>query len=474
MRAEIGSKNSLSTHLRLRRGWVDRDEFGPNMPTEPAGRVSSAHTGHTDVAGSTCKAEVVNFREALRKGELLWKIEGMSWLVNGLKQRQDDCVQSTDLVIGNHAFCARYNPNGEEVGKRGDKSQRGSLVIVHSESDCEFDGVTFRYRFLVGRSRGEFVQWSGLGDECHPDTDTRGWAFGPDVQLMGRGRDEPTRPIGIFGLTHTELLASEWIKDDTLTVKIELELREDEHYVCSDVNAEITIPARTIDADLLALLEDGTSSDVTFIVEGERIKAHSQILAARSAVFERHLNGGMSESLSREIVIEDCDAFTFRALLRFLYTDDFDCMEKLPYANTAAPNNVSSGCAGLQNGSRFNMASLQIMLAVSHKYQLARLRSWCEHRLCECISVPEVCSVLCQAHLYEAEELEKACLAFIAKSLQAVVLTEKFGTLGKEWPEVMLKVNTFTAGVSESSAALAIQAQREALKGMTNKRKRDE
>ena len=43
------------------------------------------------------------------------------------------------------------------------------------------------------------------------------------------------------------------------------------------------------------------------------------------------------------------------------------------------------------------------------KYQVQRLRLWCEQQLCEYISKDQVCSILCQAHLYEASQLEKVC-----------------------------------------------------------------
>merc|ERR1712232_1314585 len=97
------------------------------------------------------------------------------------------------------------------------------------------------------------------------------------------------------------------------------------------------------------------------------------------------------------------------------------------------------------------MSMLQHVLAVSHKYQVARLRLWCEEQLCKHITVTEVCSVLCQAHLYEAKQLESACLTFIMKNMQSVMVVPSFGVLAKEWPAVMLKISRFMAGISETS-----------------------
>merc|ERR1712014_449965 len=77
-------------------------------------------------------------------------------------------------------------------------------------------------------------------------------------------------------------------------------------------------------------------------------------------------------------------------------------------------------------------ASLQHLLAVSHKYQVSRLSQWCEHKLCDCINVGSVCPMLQQAYLYEAQKLEKICLEFIAEHMKEVSATTEFGELAKD------------------------------------------
>merc|ERR1712228_762067 len=126
--------------------------------------------------------------------------------------------------------------------------------------------------------------------------------------------------------------------------------------------------------ELLAFLDTGKNSDVVIHVEGEAIKAHSQILSSRSEVFDKLLNGGMCESVSKEIRIEDCSALAFKALLRFLYTDDLSCMEE------AMPKDSSSSTSVCR------ATWLQSVLAASHKYALPRLQAWCEQKLTERIT----------------------------------------------------------------------------------------
>lgn len=59
-------------------------------------------------------------------------------------------------------------------------------------------------------------------------------------------------------------------------------------------------------------------------------------------------------------------------------------------------------------GNKLPAPFLQKLLSVSHLYQVQRLRLWCEHKLCECLTVVDAFSILCQAHLYEAKQLEQA------------------------------------------------------------------
>lgn len=89
------------------------------------------------------------------------------------------------------------------------------------------------------------------------------------------------------------------------------------------------------------------------------------------------------------------------------------------------------------------------------------MRVWCEHKLCECLTVCDAFSILCQAHLYEAKQLEQACLSFIKDNLAQVVSSSTYGRGCKEWPEVVLKINAATAGLDERSAGMAFEALRE-------------
>lgn len=405
---------------------------------------------------SSCNASVV-------KGEFVWEIEGMSWLSKTLRQTMAEYLDAPFLV-GDHVFRFRYAPKGCESEDR-----RGSLVIVHHWKSDD-DVIVFRYRVLIKRAQGdgEFVLW-GAGDEFTEDEYPSGeQIFGPDVQF----KVSRAHPAGIFGLSHDQLLSSEWVHEDTLTVKFELEIRRDnETEVLREKQIEI-VPS-TISANLLGLLEDAKCSDVSFIVQGQQVKAHSQILSARSEYFHKALNGGLRESISKEVVVDDCDVESFKALLSFLYSDDFSHIE-LMIKTASARDTASQKEEESTSETKIHSSILLNMLSLSHRYQIARLQSWCEHKLSACISVDSVCSVLHQAHLFEAKQLERECYKLIKSNLLAVMRTPAYVKVLKEWPEVALKLHLFSSGLPESDAESLLQTQLKTMHACGSKRKRED
>ena len=183
------------------------------------------------------------------------------------------------------------------------------------------------------------------------------------------------------------------------------------------------------------------------------------------------LRGPMREASSRDVTIEECDPLTFRALLRYLYTDDLERMDEWIQERAAESGSQAAGAevAGSSNGAN-SIALLQRVLAVCHRYQVEQLRLWAEKKLAELVNIGTVCGCLCQAHLYEAKQLEGACLDFISANHAKVSVTPEFGALTVEWPSVMLKISHKLAGVQATEAALAM----EAATAQGTKRKRDE
>jgi speckle-type POZ protein len=373
-----------------------------------------------------------------------------------------------------------------------------------------------RYRIFIQQA-GNFVPWGDVLEVCKQDPEALyeyglyEHPFGPDVC------SKEQTPTGIFGMTHDDLIKSNYVQDDTLTVKVEIELRSAKSWErCQTSKVHVEVPGPTLHSNFQSLLEGEKLSDVTFVVEGERFKAHRSILAARSDVFDRQLCGSMRESREEEVIVDEVAPATFKALLLFMYTDSFEAIEELireareegqasreftgarELSSSGAGSSSSSGAgsgsgagvgesslstsvaggssSGSESGSK-RVSVLQSVLAVAHRYQATRLRLWCEQQLCECINQDQVCALLCQAHLYDATQLERVCLEFIKAHHAAVVVTPHFGNLTTQWPEVMLKVNIALAGVERDKAAAAFEAQQQAdgrggQGGSSRKRKR--
>jgi len=117
--------------------------------------------------------------------------------------------------------------------------------------------------------------------------------------------------------------------------------------------------------------------------------------------------------------VTDVPPPALKALLHFLYTGDFDEVQKVlreegsseGSSGGAASGGASSGAA------EQSIAQLQAVLAAAHKYGVLRLLRWAEGQLCDKLSCEMACSLLSLAHVYGATELERNCLAFMKANM---------------------------------------------------------
>nr|TKW11290.1 hypothetical protein SEVIR_6G223700v2 [Setaria viridis] len=129
-----------------------------------------------------------------------------------------------------------------------------------------------------------------------------------------------------------------------------------------------------LDPPLGRLLDSNDGSDVSFIIKGETFHAHRALLAARSPVFKAQLLGSMADAKMTSITMHDISAATFKAMLRFMYTDTLPADDEL-------------GASPLTE-------VFQDLLAMADRYALDRLKLICARKLWENLSTENVGATL--------------------------------------------------------------------------------
>jgi speckle-type POZ protein len=96
-----------------------------------------------------------------------------------------------------------------------------------------------------------------------------------------------------------------------------------------DDDDPLDAPPSDMGSHLGRLLDCADGSDVSFVVKGETFPAHRAVLAARSPVFKAKLLGAMADAKMPSITMHDISAATFKAMLRFMYTDALPADDEL-------------------------------------------------------------------------------------------------------------------------------------------------
>ena len=204
--------------------------------------------------------------------------------------------------------------------------------------------------------------------------------------------------------------------------------------------AEVPEPPTSLGRDILALLDSGAGLDVAFSVDGQVYNAHRLILSARSPMFRAMLGGPLKEGADAVIEIPDIQPPVFAALLHFAYADE------LPEA---------------LEGDNFEVTMAQHLLAAADRFQMERLRAFCEQRLCTSVDVETAATTLALAETNHAVELKRVCLEFVADNLQAVMHSDGFSYLIRTCPHLQMEILRACAMTTDGSAPGPQSAQPE-------------
>ena len=241
IRQNVSSLRATTSRRLFYGSRIDRDQTGPALP-ENQQPMREPETGP-----ASSVQQIATCCDAIEVGEQEWAIQGMSWLKTTLTQLEEDAASSKIFAVGEAKFRLHYAPTCVELGTErqyGPNCAKGSLVLQTVSRLSS--GCAFRFSFFIKR-RDEWVQWGESEDVAYPNTNLCHWVFGPDVDEFDESPAD-----GIFGLSHDELLGSEWIEHDALTVKVKLEVR-----ACKELTSErkvtrqVDVPNPELGAQLL-------------------------------------------------------------------------------------------------------------------------------------------------------------------------------------------------------------------------------
>jgi sugar lactone lactonase YvrE len=147
------------------------------------------------------------------------------------------------------------------------------------------------------------------------------------------------------------------------------------------------------------LFESGSFHDLCFVVEQERVPAHRALLSARCEYFRSMFGAGYQEGDSTEIPIEGTSSAAFKALLRYLYTDNMEVDDAVLY----------------------DLAKL------SDQYRVERLHSHCTRQLFKGITAQNAIMRLVQAHTAGrgerpiwANKLKSTTMSYVTRNFEEI------------------------------------------------------
>ncbi|XP_037935016.1 BTB/POZ domain-containing protein 9 [Teleopsis dalmanni] len=158
-------------------------------------------------------------------------------------------------------------------------------------------------------------------------------------------------------------------------------------------------------------------SDVTFIVENEKIPAHRVILAARTEYFRAMLYGGLSESSQSEIELK-IPLAAFKVLLKYIYS-------------------------GHMPLSQMDEETILDILGLANQYGFTELEYAISDFLRRHLSLFNACAILDAARLYNLDKLTEVVLQFMDRNAEEIIKCESFKSLSKEALQEMLVRDSF-------------------------------
>ncbi|CAL5011300.1 unnamed protein product [Urochloa decumbens] len=321
-----------------------------------------------------------------------------------------------------------------------------SVRLYHTDSRGVIDCFSVSLQLMSSRGGGAAVRASHELSVLDPSTTLppRSLSTAPPRYFVpGRGGDGDGRLFSSAGVdldrAYLEDQCRAYVRHGRLLFQCTVTVfpEEPDRMAPGAFAARIEVPPSDMLGRLGKVLEMGEGADVTFSVEGELFPAHKVILAMRSPVFKAELYGEMRENANgaaQAIVIGDMRADTFRALLRYIYTD------ASPAAITSNGDNQDEG----DNDDDSEDDSIRVweLLTAADRYDVQRLKLMCERVLCKRLDVENVADTLALADQHHCDKLKDACIEFMTTSqrMGRVAATQGYMQLKSSHPHLVFEV----------------------------------
>ncbi|KAM3214076.1 hypothetical protein ACQJBY_066475 [Aegilops geniculata] len=223
-------------------------------------------------------------------------------------------------------------------------------------------------------------------------------------------------------IPHEDVDKEKDLKDDCLTVLCDLTV------VVTGTDERMEIPPVAPPFDLHGQLTEAIWNkevpDVRIKVGRETFPAHRWILEARSPVFKAVFKAGLwpaprihnYDSAAQLLHVRDMAPQVFKALLQFIYTD-------------SPPEDLLEAAATAER-----------LLVAADRYELEKLKLFCEEALCRHIGMGSVSDTLALAERHRCPVLKEACMRFMSSpaNLETVMAMDGFEQLKKDCSSALL------------------------------------
>ncbi|KAG8197292.1 hypothetical protein JTE90_007538 [Oedothorax gibbosus] len=171
-------------------------------------------------------------------------------------------------------------------------------------------------------------------------------------------------------------------------------------FVSSSMQASLPASHTVLVKNLKAMLETGSSHDVTFLVDGKAVKGHRSFIDCRSPKLAKMFQQDVIKD--ETIVIEDASFDVFKIFLHFLYTGEI--IDK-------------------------NLETIFTLYELGVRFQVPSLRDECISKLTEDISMGSYYRILTLANKHDDLELKEAAKNFCRRNFDRINKTEEWERL---------------------------------------------